>query len=63
VIDEGVTGLLFDTIDEAAALVEKVKNIDRAGVRRRFDERFTVEVMVDNYEKIYHQFLEANNVT
>jgi hypothetical protein len=59
VIDEGVTGLLFDTIDEAAALVEKVKNIDRAGVRRRFDERFTVEVMVDNYERIYHQFLET----
>jgi hypothetical protein len=36
-------------VDEAAALVEKVKNIDRAGVRRRFDDRFTVEVdsMID----------------
>jgi glycosyltransferase involved in cell wall biosynthesis len=60
VIDEGTTGFLFDTIDEAVELLEKTKKIDRTGVRRRFEERFTVERMVDEYEKIYHDMLEMN---
>jgi len=56
-VEEGVSGLVFESLEEGVAAVKKVASIDRAGVRRAFERRFTVEKMVDGYEQLYYQRL------
>ena len=55
VIDEGVTGFICDSIDQAAEAVERVKWLDRAGCRRRFESRFLVGRMAADYVQIYER--------
>ena len=52
VIDDGVSGIIFDTIDEGVEAVKRVDQLDRAGVRGAFDRRFTAEKMAENYLKV-----------
>jgi glycosyltransferase involved in cell wall biosynthesis len=53
IIDHGVTGFVVNSIDEAAAAVPLAKALDRAAIRRRFEERFTVERMASDYLALY----------
>ena len=53
VIDEGVTGLVVDSVDEAVAALDRVLALDRAVCRRRFEERFSAGSMADDYELTY----------
>jgi glycosyltransferase involved in cell wall biosynthesis len=53
VIDDGVTGFLASDIDQAAAAVARVPELSRTRVRARFDERFAIERVAEDYLKIY----------
>lgn len=53
VVDEGVTGFIVRRIDEAVRAIDRLPEIDREGVRRRFDERFRVERMAHDYLATY----------
>jgi glycosyltransferase involved in cell wall biosynthesis len=53
VIDDGVTGHVVKSFDEALAVLPKVLSLDRRKVRRRFDQRFTVARMANDYVHIY----------
>jgi glycosyltransferase involved in cell wall biosynthesis len=53
VIDEGVTGYIVDSEEEAVCKVGALLALDRGRVRRRFDERFTAARMAADYLKIY----------
>ncbi|MGE0743549.1 MAG: glycosyltransferase family 4 protein [Hyphomonadaceae bacterium] len=55
VVDDGVTGFVVSDMDSAVAAVGKIVDLDRAGVRARFEERFTVTRMVDDYVSLYTQ--------
>ena len=57
-VEEGVSGFIFDTINEGAQAVKKARKLDRRAVRRAFEQRFTVEKMVDGYEAIYKRLLQ-----
>jgi glycosyltransferase involved in cell wall biosynthesis len=57
VVDEGVTGFLVDTVDEAVAAVERIGGIDRAACSARARERFSAERMVDEYLTIYRKII------
>jgi glycosyltransferase involved in cell wall biosynthesis len=59
VIDEGVSGFIVDSIDQAVAAVERAGTLSRAGVRRRFEERFSVERMVRDYVAVYEELVEG----
>jgi glycosyltransferase involved in cell wall biosynthesis len=59
VIRDGVTGFIAKEVDEMVAAVDKIGSISREGCRREFDERFSVQVMVDKYETVYHRLLEG----
>ena len=63
VIDDGVTGFVVDSIDAAAAAVERLRELPRAGVRRRFEERFSVERMAHDYVGIYEQLADRATVS
>jgi glycosyltransferase involved in cell wall biosynthesis len=53
VIEEGRTGYLVDTIDDAVAAVEGIGRIDRTRCRRAFEERFDARQMARRYEAVY----------
>ncbi len=63
VVDQGVTGLLVDGLDEAVAAVADVLTLDRAAVHARAAERFGVDRMVEDYLRAYAAVLGATGAT
>ena len=59
VVDEGVTGLIVNTTEEAIAVLPQVFSLDRSAVRRRFEERFSAERMARDYVRVYHSLLRT----
>jgi glycosyltransferase involved in cell wall biosynthesis len=57
VIDEGVTGHIVDTMDEAIQMLPETLALDRRVVRAAFDERFTAARMARDYVKLYRKLL------
>jgi len=53
IIDDGVTGFVCDHLGKMADAVERVSLLDRHRCRQAFEERFTVERMVQDYLKVY----------
>jgi glycosyltransferase involved in cell wall biosynthesis len=60
VMTPGVSGFVAAEIDELVAAVGKIDSISRAGCRRYFEERFTTERMVDDYERVYRRVMAVN---
>jgi glycosyltransferase involved in cell wall biosynthesis len=58
IIDEGISGLIVETMQEAVAAVPKLLAMDRRGVRKRFDERFSSERMAREYVHLYRKMLQ-----
>lgn len=56
-IDDGATGFLVDSADQAIAALGKVERIDRAACRRAVEARFSVEAMADKYMALYRRIL------
>jgi len=56
-IDDGRTGFLVRSADEAAAAVERITELDRADIARTAARRFSVERMADEYLALYRQIL------
>ncbi len=57
IIEPGVTGFIVDSIDEAVAAIPLAKTLDRGMIRRRFEERFTVERMAHDYLDLYAEVM------
>jgi glycosyltransferase involved in cell wall biosynthesis len=53
VVDEGITGFVVDNETAAVAAVQMTAGLDRAAVRARFEARFSVERMAEDYLAIY----------
>jgi glycosyltransferase involved in cell wall biosynthesis len=63
VIEHGLTGMVVDSIDGAIEAVRVVRKIDRTVVRQRFESRFTVNSMTQNYIDIYAQQVASAHVS
>jgi glycosyltransferase involved in cell wall biosynthesis len=57
VVDEGVTGRLVDTVEQAVSAVERIADLDRAACAARARERFSADRMVDEYMTIYRKIV------
>ena len=57
VIDNGVTGSIVTSIEQAISELPKILKLDRAAVRRRFEQRFTAERMARDYVAIYQTLM------
>jgi glycosyltransferase involved in cell wall biosynthesis len=55
VMDEGVTGFIVETIEEAVTAVHMSITLDRTAVRQRFEQRFTSTKMASNYVAEYER--------
>ncbi len=60
IIEHGVSGFIVDNPDEAVAAVAAIGDLDRATVRRRFEARFTAEVMARNYVRLYERLVRTS---
>jgi glycosyltransferase involved in cell wall biosynthesis len=59
IIRHGVSGFIAKSVDEIAAAVGKIGELSREVCRREFEHRFTAEIMVDGYERVYRRLIEA----
>ena len=53
IIEDGVSGFIVDTVEEAIAAVPRALALDRAAVRAAFENRFTVDRMAEDYVALY----------
>ncbi len=58
VIDDGRTGFLVNGVNEAVRALERVSQIDRNACRSRVEQCFSIETMVDGYERVYQTIFE-----
>jgi glycosyltransferase involved in cell wall biosynthesis len=63
VVDHGVTGFVVDGVDQAVAAIARSIALDRRAIRRRFEQRFTVERMARNYVALYNEVLRCGSMT
>ena len=59
IIEPGVTGFVVDNIEDALAALQMVNSLSRNLVRKRFEARFTAELMARNYLRVYRRLLEC----
>lgn len=57
VIDDGISGFIVDSEEEAVSVLQRTVNMDRRQVRRRFEERFSATRMAEDYVEIYNKLL------
>ena len=57
IIDNGVTGQIVDTEEEAVRALPQVLALDRRAVRRRFEERFSAARMAADYIQVYRSLM------
>jgi glycosyltransferase involved in cell wall biosynthesis len=62
VIEDGRTGFLVNTVEEAIQALQRLREIDRSACRKRVQQHFSIDRMVMAYEQVYHTIfdLEAN---
>jgi glycosyltransferase involved in cell wall biosynthesis len=58
VVDNGVTGYVVKDEAEAVAAVARARRLSRPAIRRRFEERFTVRRMTEDYLEVYRSLIE-----
>lgn len=60
VVDDGITGFVVNSVQEAVAAIKKLPSLDRRTVRSRFEKRFSAHQMardyVDAYEEVIHTY-------
>jgi len=57
VIKDGKTGFLVKNTEEMTKAIKKIDKIKRENCRKWVEEKFTIEKMVENYEKAFYQIL------
>ena len=63
IIDQGVTGAIVDTMDEAVRMLPRVIELDRHAVRRRFEQRFSSILMAKDYVALYRALLKRPSIS
>ena len=57
IIEEGLGGLIVDSMDMAVEAIGRAATLDRSIVRRSFERRFTVSQMAGNYVAVYEDLI------
>jgi glycosyltransferase involved in cell wall biosynthesis len=60
VIEDGATGFVVDSYDEALLAINRVRTVDRHRVRSCFEHRFTARRMAVDYIRIYEAVIAAH---
>lgn len=57
IIEDGATGFLVDTMEQAVAAADRATNLDREAIRARFELRFSATAMARRYLDVYGDLL------
>jgi glycosyltransferase involved in cell wall biosynthesis len=57
IVEEGITGFIVESEDEAVRAVGALQALDRRSVRRRFEQRFTARRMAEDYVALYGRLI------
>jgi glycosyltransferase involved in cell wall biosynthesis len=60
IVDDGVTGLVFDDLEQMVNELPRVFDLDRHRVRQQAVERFGIARMVDEYVAVYERLVKAH---
>lgn len=60
VVENGKTGFVVKNIGEMVKAMKKIDQIDRAACRKRIENLFSYQRMVDDYEKIYYSLVKSS---
>jgi glycosyltransferase involved in cell wall biosynthesis len=63
IVEEGITGAIVETVEEAIGALPQVLALDRKKVRHRFEQRFSAARMAKEYVKVYHSLLASPQYT
>lgn len=63
IIIDGETGFLVESVEEITAKIAEIDKINRTACRRRYEENFTAEKMVKEYEKLYYKLINRQVAT
>ena len=55
IVDEGVTGFIVDSVEQAVEAVQRIPDLDRRECHKRFLERFTARRMCEEYLAVYER--------
>ena len=58
VIEDGRTGFLVNNVKEAVQALQKLPEIDRAACREHVEQRFSIDTMIDGYERVYDKIFD-----
>ncbi len=58
IIEDGKSGFLVNDVAGAAEAIGRADKIERAACRQRVEQNFTVDCMIDGYEKVYAKIFE-----
>jgi glycosyltransferase involved in cell wall biosynthesis len=57
VIEDGVTGFIVNSTEEAVAAIHRVPQLDRHRIRQTFEKRFSAKTMAQGYLDVYSKLL------
>lgn len=60
VVKDGKTGFIVKNLKEMIEAIKKIDQIERRECRKWVEKKFTIEKMVDGYEKLYYKILLLN---
>jgi glycosyltransferase involved in cell wall biosynthesis len=61
IVEDGLTGFVVDTEEEAVEALRQVGRLDRTRIRQRFEERFTSSIMAEKYLDVYERTIKETN--
>jgi len=59
VIEDGVTGRIVGSVDEALSAISDVGRLDRMQIRKRFERKFSSDRMAEDYLDLYDRLISA----
>src|ERR1700727_105346 len=62
VLEDGVTGFIVHSEEEAVEAVRRIGSLDRARIRAEFERRFTAQHTARNYLKLYARLAQARRL-
>ncbi len=62
IVEDGTTGFVVAGIDEAVQAVHRLHRLDRAAIRERFEQAFSVTRMACDYEELYRKVLRTSTL-
>lgn len=59
-VEHGVSGFIAGSLEELIDGIKRIDTISPAACRRRVEECFSVDAMLDAYERLFHSLLDAH---